>query len=306
MKARALLTGRFMRGCCSIVAAGAALGALGSCASQPALPKRAALETGGTPAQSTDFAAMVAGADIIYFPVERAASAGRSEPAALLLEAFGNSGTPFAVGWDLIDARQQALLDEISAAPAAAREDLVARVEVRGNGRAREHCRAVLRGTTSPGIRHLALRLPEPMLEKLSSGGVLSPEEQTAIAIRFNPPQGGIERFAEQMTAAESLSGRDVAAAYRAQLAAQQFGASEIVRHFERAPGGKLLVFVRTAHLESGQGLPFYVSQKLPVRQLILGPETHRHEAAKLLTRALWHRGRSLDVVDGSPGTVGH
>lgn len=280
--------------------------ALASCASRPPLPKRAALETAATPALSTDYAATVAGADIIYFPSERAASAGRSEPAALLLEAFENTGTPIAIGWDLIDTTQQPLLDQIAAAPISAREELAARVEVGGSGRSREHCRAVLRYAAAPGIRHLALKLPEATLEKLKLGGVLTPDEQAQVATRFNAPAAGLERFAEQMTAAESLSGQNVAAAYRAHAMGQQFGASQIVRHFETGGSGKMLVFLRTADLESGQGVPFYVAQKLQLRQLILGPNSRRNEAAKLLTRALRDGSRGFDVVDGSPGAVRH
>lgn len=278
--------------------------AAGGCVSGPPLPKRAALETAGAPALPTDFAAIVAGADIIYFPVERAASAGRSEPAALLLEAFQNSGGPVAIGWDLIDGTQQPLLDEIAAAPARAREQLVSRLELAGNGRAREHCRAVLRQTGAPGVRHLALRLPESVSEKLRIGAVLTPEEQLLVTTRFNPPAAGLEKFATQMTAAESLSGRDVAAAYRARAAAQQFAAGQIVRHFEGGGGGKLLVFVHAADVESGTGIPFYVAQKLQLRQLVLGPSTQRNDAAKLLTRAHGHGRGRLDVVDGTPGSV--
>src|SRR3712207_7672526 len=63
----------------------------------------------------------------------------RSEPAALLLEAVQQSGKPYAIAWTLLDASQQPLLNELQAASGAARDAIVARLEVRGTGRSEEH-----------------------------------------------------------------------------------------------------------------------------------------------------------------------
>ena len=98
----------------------ASIGAFPSCAffsGKPPLPKQASIEHLGPPVTGTDFAAVVENADIIYFPTNRTASAGRSEPAALLLEALERSGRPYAIAWDLIDAAQQPQLDELPAKP---------------------------------------------------------------------------------------------------------------------------------------------------------------------------------------------
>lgn len=261
---------------------------LAGCASRPPLPKRAALETARASGSATDFRETVASADIIYFPSERAASGARSEPAALLLEALEGGGMPFAIAWDLIDASQQSVLDQLPTEPPRERGEVVARIELAGHGRAREHCRSVLNDPRLTVVRQIALRPPNRSL---------APAAEPPTGMRFKLPAGGMEAFAEGMTAAESLSGRDVAAAYHARVAQQQFAAEQIVRHFQSGAPGKLLVFLRASDLANGQGVPFYVAQKLPLRQVVLGPNSE-HAPAKLLTLV---GDRRLQIVDRSP-----
>ncbi|MDQ6624988.1 MAG: hypothetical protein M3Y69_02440 [Verrucomicrobiota bacterium] len=269
------------------------------CASKPALPRRASLDTAGSSDARPDFAATVAAADIVYFPAERAASGARSEPAALLLEAFQTSGTPFGIAWDNISADQQPLLDEIASTRVAAREKLIARLEIGGTGRSREHCRAVLRDTQAGGIRHLALRVPQ----RSGAGGAPETTEEQS-TMHFRPAPYGLETFAERMTAAESLSGRDVASVYRARLTSEQFAAEQIVRFFQTRGIPKLLVFMQTSDLESSDGVPFYVAQKVNLRQVVLGANAPRSSRAKLLTgTGRSNGGRGFQVVDGTPVT---
>lgn len=64
---------------------------------QPPLPRRTAIEPSGS---EEKFAALVQGADIIYFPSESVALASRSEAAWKLLETLRGRGSPFAIGWD--------------------------------------------------------------------------------------------------------------------------------------------------------------------------------------------------------------
>lgn len=270
------------------------------CASKPALPKRAALEAAGSSDARPDYAATVAAADIVYFPAERAASGARSEPAALLLDAFEASGTPFAIAWDIISADQQPLLDELASQQAAAVDNGIARLEIAGTGRAREHCRAVLRETQRAGIRHLALRLPP----RAGTTGAADGRAEEQAAMHFRSPANGLETFAERMTAAESLSGRDVAAAYRARVTSQQFASAQIVRFFQTRGVPKLLVFMQTSDLESSDGVPFYVAQKVQLRQVVLGSNEPRSSAARLLTRSRRSGyGRGFEIVDGTPVT---
>ena len=262
----------------------AAVAALAGCVSKPPLPKQASIEHLPKRAADTDFNAVVANADIIYFPAERAASGARSEPSALLLDALQQSGTPFAVAWDMIDAGEQPLLDELQGKNEAAREAVVARLDLVGTGRAREHCRAVLRDMRLASVRHLAVRPPAPLLAAIRAG-TISPDEAQRISGGFTPPAGGLELFADRLASSRGASQADLAAAYRAHVAAQQFAATQIVDHFRGAgAGGKLLVFLRRDDLVAGQGVPHYVAQKLQLRQVVLASDAPQAERRKLLT----------------------
>ncbi len=134
--------------------------------------------------------------------------------------------------------------------------------------------------------------------------GQAVPEAQPRVAMHFRQPPAGFETFAERITAAESLSGRDVAMEYRAHVTAQQFAAEQIVRYFQMGGGGKLLVFLRAADLESGRGVPFYVAQKLSLRQRVLGSNSGQTGARKLLTDRLRGDGRRLQIVDSAPASM--
>jgi hypothetical protein len=77
----------------------------------------------------------------------------------------------------------------------------------------------------------------------------------------------------------------------------RQFAAEKIVEYFRKEGGAsKLLVFGNEADLGAAQGLPYYVAQKLRVRQLVLGPDAPTR--AKLLT--FRRRGR-FEIVDCAP-----
>ncbi|MEP6820835.1 MAG: hypothetical protein ABI946_00635 [Chthoniobacterales bacterium] len=247
---------------------------------KPALPRHAAIETRDAPSAGTDYVALVANAEVVYFPAERAAFGGRSEPSARLLDAFRQNGAPFAIGWDLLDASQQPLLDELQASTGNAREEVIRRLEMVGNGRAREHCRAVLRDERLVGLRHVALGCLPVFLAKLETRERLTLEEEKQLPRGYTTPPGALEAYNENSAPREAP-----ARSYRGQVVAQQFAAEQIVRHL-RAAGmqSKLLVFLRASDLEAGLGVPRYVAQKLPVRQLVLDSSGTAPTRAKLLT----------------------
>ena len=257
-----------------------------SCSGKPALPKRASIETAAARASDQNFDALVPNADIIYFPTERAASGGRSEPAARLLEALQRTGVPYAIAWDTIDASQQPALDALAAQSGGIRERSIRGLELTGTGRAREHSRAVLRDPQVTAQRHIAIGVPQVLAAKLRSGEPLTPDEQQQVAARFQPPAGGLEAFTARLSTTERASEADVASAYRVHLLRQQFAAEKIIQHFQGAAAGgsKLLVFLPEGDLVTGQGVPFYVSQKLQLRQLVLGSDAGAAGREKLLT----------------------
>ncbi|MEO5720916.1 MAG: hypothetical protein ABIR71_05520 [Chthoniobacterales bacterium] len=250
---------------------------------KPPLPRHAAIEHSDAPSARTDYAALVAEVEVAYFPAERAASGARSEPSALLLEALRQNGTPFAIAWDILDASQQTVLDELPGKSGAAREEVIAQLEFSGTGRAREHLRAVLRDENLAGLQHVGLRCPPALMAKLETRERLNAEDENLLPRGFTLPSAGFEGYAERVAAGRGEPARS----YRAQVASQQYAAERIIEYF-RAAGmqNKLLVFLRADDMEAGQGVPRYVAQKIKVRQLVLDSSGGGPIPAKLLTQA--------------------
>lgn len=282
-----------------------AAAAFSSCAvfsSKPPLPKHASIERRGSPAAATDYRALVEEAQVIYFPQERAASSARSEPAALLLEAMQQSGKPYAVGWSLVDASQQALLDALQTSSGSPRDELVAQLRLVGTGRAREHCRSVLRDARLAGLRHIALHVPRPLLDKVVSGAPPTPEERDLVPRGFAAPPGGFQAYAERLAHEDGVNPRTDAGAYRAEVLQRQFAAETIVRFFRAAPSdARLLVFSSSAEFADGHGIPYYVAQKIELRQLVFDREASQPARSPLLTGLERGLGGSVEVVDGTP-----
>ena len=268
-----------------------------SCASKPPLPKYASVESAARPSSAENFAALVPEADVIYFPVERASAGGRSDPAAQLLTALQQTGVPIAIAWHIIDASQQPLLDQLQTTQGAARESLIAQLNLEGTGRAREYARSVLRAPQPANVRHLAIAPPSVVTDKVRSGEPLSGDEQAQVPRGYRVPSGELEAFTDRL-AATRASG-DVAGLYRTHLFTEQFAAEMIARHFQSGGGGKLLAFLREAELEPGRGVPFFVRQKVQLRQLVFGSERGA-TAPKLLTLDR-HPGAMLKIVDRTP-----
>jgi len=93
---------------------------------QPPLPRRAAIEPGGT---EQKFGALLQDADIFYFPSELAAFHQRSEATWKLLDALRNRGGRFAIGWDWVgnDEDRREYLNEVRRCDA----EILALTEVR-------------------------------------------------------------------------------------------------------------------------------------------------------------------------------
>ena len=271
--------------------------AVAGCAGKPPLPKYASVETAARTSSSENFAALVPEADVVYFPVESASHGGRSDPAAQLLAALQQTGAPIAIAWDIIDVSQQPLLDQLAGAQGGARESLIAQLNLEGTGRAREYCRSVLRAAQPPALRHLAIAAPPALSEKVRSGEMLSVDEQAQVPRGFRAPPGELERFTDRLGAARAATA-DVTGLYRAHLFAEQFAAQRIAAHFQSGAGGKLLVFLRASDLQPGRGVPYFVPQKVQLRQLVFGSD--RGAAAKLLTLER-RSGRAFEIVDRAP-----
>lgn len=266
---------------------------------KPALPKRGTIEAAAAPAPGDDFSGYVARADVLYFPSERLGGGG-AEACARLLENFRREGVRFTVAWDLIDAEQQPLLDEISAAESG-RERLIERLRLNGTARDRQHCRQLLRD--APGIRYLALRFPDRVLEKLRIVNYSGAAENAELPQGFTVAPNDFELFTEQLPSVRALPERDLRGLYQAYLATEQFAADRIVDHLREAQGTKLLVFLHRRHLDPARGVPQFVAQKIKTRQVVVEPAGTDRTGADLITSGNGGRRRARlgEVVDNAP-----
>jgi hypothetical protein len=89
--------------------------AAGGCAfnaANPPLPRHGAIESAATPRRMDELGEIAGRAEIFYLPTDRVRSGPGAGAGARLLEALHRSGTPVALGWGVIDAGQQPVLDE--------------------------------------------------------------------------------------------------------------------------------------------------------------------------------------------------
>lgn len=75
--------------------------------------------------------------------------------------------------------------------------------------------------------------------------------------------------------------------------------AENIVREFSALGGGKLLVVIDRRDLDASSGVPFFVGQRLQLRQVVF--DVHTTEKARLLTTA----SRASEIVNAAPGAGG-
>jgi hypothetical protein len=102
------------------VAAMVAVIVAGGCAFNPAkppLPRHGAIESAATPRRIDELSEIVARAEIFYLPSDRVRSGPGAGAGPRMLEALHRSGTVVALGWGVIDADQQPLLDEWNLRP---------------------------------------------------------------------------------------------------------------------------------------------------------------------------------------------
>lgn len=245
---------------------------------KPPLPQPAT--TTGERTNADEFATAVQNAGLVYFPIDESGVAAE-QAAWKMLEAFRRSGVSFAIAWQGVDIDQQPVFDDL-AAQHNRLEDALGVIRWGYRKSARERSKAILRATAA--VPQLALGCPQGIQEKLRSGGKLSETERALVPQGYRIPEGGLENFAEQLAAVHGLREREIANFYQAHLFAEQFAAERIVAFFHARPASKLLVFSRKRDL-AGEGVPYFVSQKLKVPQINFDLDRHaRDRKPRLLT----------------------
>jgi hypothetical protein len=267
------------------------LSSCGLFSAKPPLPKQASIAASESN-RVDQFAMAVRQADIIYFPLEAVDDDSNEEPAGKILEAFRRNTKSFSIAWQGIETDQQTILDQIAEKQDHI-EDFLNQLRWSYSRQTREKCRAILRANA--GIQQLALGCPRVVKAKLQSGEALSGEEEASVPRGYRAPIGDLEDFAEQLAAMKGLHEREIAHLYRAHLFAEQFAAEKIVTFMRQREGVKLLVFLRRRDFVGSGGLPYFVAQKLKLRQI-------RFDSDQSFGRA---RPRLLTSLRTGDGTFG-
>ncbi len=269
-------------------------------ARKPALPQHAALEIAPGAPEFDRFAGLLEGADIIYFPFEYLATGGRDSSLQLLQAMQRIGGNKAAVAWDSIDSDEQPLLARWESGAISA-EQLMAQLKISGGEIERENCRAILRAFAPGSIRNLALGCPDGFLAKLQRADHLDAAER-GMPTGFTVANDDFEAFVERLPKGHGVAERELRNLYRAFIVSEQFSADRIVEYFNEHPAGKLLVFLHRRHLETTNGVPQFVAQKIKRRQIVIEPKNAPTPArSDLLTSIAQPGGRFLQIVDRAP-----
>jgi hypothetical protein len=140
---------------------------VGGCAFNPAkppLPRHGAIESAATPMRIDELSEIVARAEIFYLPSDRVRSGPGAGAGPRMLEALHRSGTAVALGWGVIDADQQSLLDEWNLRPDGG-EDVLRRLSFASTER-RENFGALLRISHELGAPSIALHCGAPSAQE--------------------------------------------------------------------------------------------------------------------------------------------
>ncbi|MBV8351260.1 MAG: ChaN family lipoprotein, partial [Verrucomicrobia bacterium] len=131
----------------------------------------------------------------------------------------------------------------------------------------------ILRTTNKANIRNVALNAPDDLARKIARGEPLTAEETAMLPSGFAADEGGYKNFVAMMGEHPGVNETDRRRYFDAQNAWDETMADRILEFKRRNPKLKLLVFTGRDHVSGGYGIPFYVSQKADLKQLVLFPK---------------------------------
>jgi hypothetical protein len=274
------------------------------------LPKSPAAQTTQPTPSNEDWATKLRATDLIYSPLTKG-SANQQEPPWRILEILQGSGQRVALGWPQLAAAQQPLLDRWQRQEISTAQLLEELAPVRRDN--------LLGHALRPDLGQVALGSSRELLTKIRGGQALSQEEQTSLPNGFRPPPDSLQNFTDRVTASSRLRRYSIRRLYRAHLVAEETIAENILTFMRDNPNTKLLVFVPEDLLIDPQEIAGFVSQKMPLRQMILDRQHSVPNERSRLLASVRHparlvggkrSGRGLyprfQVVNRAPGTGFH
>ena len=241
----------------------------------PPLPQNASTAA-PAPAPTLDesWATRVRAADTIYFSLTKSATAG-GQPVWQVIQLLQASGQRVTLGWAELPAAQQPLLEQWQRQEAPATEALPRLL--------RPDRAALLRQTLRPDLAQVALGAPRELLAKIRDGVALAADEEAALPRDFRPEPNALEDFADRIGISSRLRRYNVRRLFRAHIVAEQSVAENIVSYQRAHPEGKLLVLLPNDAMFEPREIASFVTQKLPLKQLILDRSEPLRQPAPLV-----------------------
>ena len=176
----------------------------------------------------------------------------------------------FAVGWEMFDWTQQALLDDWHRRRISL-DELLSRTGFQKSwGLYSPAYSRILKITGQNRIRSIALNAPAELPRKIAHGENLTKEERRMMPEGFVATEGGYKNFVSMIGDHPGMQRTDLRRFFDAQEVWDQIMAARILEFTKGHPGMKLIVLTGRGHLPGGYGIPFYVRQKSNLKQLVL------------------------------------
>lgn len=217
-----------------------AAAALAGCSffAQPALPRRARIDTADSGIPVDELRQIVDRADILYLPAERVEADEQSGAALRLLDLVEQSAPRAAVGWGTVAGELRPLFQEWNGGKIAL-DAFIDRIRFVSDSQ-RDAVRRLLRESRERGLTSVPVSCPT----------------------------------------------------------GQSCTADNIAREFGALGGGKLLVVIDRRELDGATGVPFFVAQRLQVRQVVFDARPAGREHPRLVAGA-------AEIVNATPRAGG-
>jgi uncharacterized iron-regulated protein len=180
--------------------------------------------------------------------------------------------TKFAIGWEMFDTTQQGAIDAWASQTISFKE-FISKTDFQKHwGIYSPVYEEILQIAGSANVPIIALNAPSELTRKIARGEPLTEKERAMIPAGFVATEGGYKNFVTMMGDHPGLQEADQRLFFAAQNVWDQTMASRILNFERRNPEVRLLVLTGRGHVSGGYGIPFYVSQKAHLKQLIVLP----------------------------------
>jgi uncharacterized iron-regulated protein len=175
----------------------------------------------------------------------------------------------FAIGWEMFDVSQQETMDAW-ASHAISLDEMLAKTEFQKHwGVYSSVYQEILQIAGQANTPNLALNAPPELPRKIARGEALTPEERAMVPTGFVTSRRGYLNFVTMMGGHPGMSKTSFQRFFEAQNVWDQTMASRILQFKAQNPKILLVVLTGRGHVSGGYGIPFYVSQKATLKQII-------------------------------------